>query len=69
MKRFVELTLDSQDSYAIICVGHVLMHMNDPEDVQWGGRVEQAGIKISPLYRMDWMIEAETGGYYTDVLL
>ena len=69
LKRFVELTLDSHDSYAIICVGHVLMHMNDPEDVQWGGRVEQAGVKISPLYRMDWMIEAVTGGYYTDVLL
>lgn len=69
LERFVQLTLDSQDSYAIICVGHVLMHMRDPKDVQWGQRVEKAGLKISPFYRVDWMIEAVTGGYYTDVLL
>lgn len=69
LKQFVDMTVASQDSYAIICVGHVLMHMRDPKDVRWGEQVEQVGLDISPFCRVDWMIEALTGGYYMDMFI
>ena len=65
LKAFVKRTVDAQDSYAMICVGHILMRMKEPDLVQWGTEIERMGLEISPFCRMDWIIEALTGGMLT----
>lgn len=69
LNHFADLVEQSQDSYSMVSTGHLLMKMIHPDCYNRGVKLEEKGLQISPLSRMDWLIQAMTGGQFADIFI